>query len=219
MIERMTLGGTPYIGIIAYASDKLTVVRTGLPDSNIEIVGNVMKTDVLPLTMARTDLVGIFLAGNSNGVVVPYSIEPNEHEALSSYSEVLVLDTKFTAMGNLMVANDHGCVIGPELSPFAEELSSFLGVEVHEGIISGHKNVGSVAKVTNKGCLVHPETTPDKQEWLSEVLKVPVRLSTANRGVGYLGGCMIANSYGVVVGDISTGPELGRIDDVFMEGE
>jgi translation initiation factor 6 (eIF-6) len=28
---------------------------------------------------------------------------------------------------------------------------------------------------------------------------------------------MMANSKGVVVGDISTGPELGRIDDVLME--
>jgi len=67
------------------------------------------------------------------------------------------------------------------------------------------------------GCLVHPGTTQDKMEWLEEILKVSVDHSTANKGVGYLGGCMIANSKGVVVGDFSTGPELGRIDDVLME--
>jgi translation initiation factor 6 len=129
----------------------------------------------------------------------------------------MTLDTKFTALGNLVLCNDKGCVISPALSDLKEDIGSFLGVDVEEGIIGDFKNVGSVAVATNKGCLVHPDASEEKMEWLSEILKVPVDHSTANKGVGYIGGCMVANSKGVVVGDFSTGPELGRIDDILME--
>jgi translation initiation factor 6 len=219
MIERMSLGGTPFIGIVAFATENATIVRTGIPENKIETIASVLGTPVVSSSVARTDLAGIFLAGNSNGIVVPYVLEEFELENLTSALdvEILTINTKYTALGNLILANDHGCVISPELAGHKEQISSFLDVDVEEGIIAGFKNVGSVAVATNKGCLVHPETTPDKMEWLRDVLGVPVNHSTANRGVGYIGGCMIANSKGVVVGDLSTGPELGRIDDMLME--
>nr|HOP08914.1 translation initiation factor IF-6 [Candidatus Methanofastidiosa archaeon] len=173
----------------------------------------------LQTSIARTDLVGIFLAGNSKGILMPSIVEDHELQAIEeSFScNLMTLDTKFTALGNLVLCNDKGCVISPALSDLKDDIESFLGVEVQEGIIGGYKNVGSVAVATNKGCLVHPDTTPEKMEWLSEMLKVPVDHTTANKGVGYIGGCMVANSKGVVVGDFSTGPELGRIDDILME--
>ncbi|MCC7569128.1 MAG: translation initiation factor IF-6 [Candidatus Methanofastidiosa archaeon] len=219
MIERMSLGGTPFIGIVAFSTEHATVVRTGIPEGKMETISSVMGSTTIASTVARTDLAGIFLAGNSNGILIPNILEDFEEEALRAAFDIDVhtVNTKYTALGNLVLANDRGCVISPELAGHKEEISSVLGVEVQEGIIAGFKNVGSVAVATNKGCLVHPETSPEKMEWLREVLKVPVNHSTANRGVGYLGGCMIANSKGVVVGDISTGPELGRIDDMLME--
>ncbi|MHC1609928.1 MAG: translation initiation factor IF-6 [Candidatus Methanofastidiosia archaeon] len=219
MIEKMSLGGTPFIGIVAFSTEKVTITRTDLSKTKVEKVASVMGTKVLQTSIARTDLIGIFLAGNSKGILVPNIIEKHEYDAMESIlpCEIMEIPTKFTALGNLVLANDKGCVISPELSRFKEDISSFLGVDVEEGILAGFKNVGSVAVATNKGCLVHPGTTQDKMEWLEEILKVSVDHSTANKGVGYLGGCMIANSKGVVVGDFSTGPELGRIDDVLME--
>ena len=78
MIERMTLGGTPYVGIVAYANDTLAVVRTGLSESNIARIAKALETNVVSTSIARTDLVGIFLAGNSKGIIAPDAIE--EHE-------------------------------------------------------------------------------------------------------------------------------------------
>lgn len=219
MIEKMSLGGTPFIGIVSFTTEDFTIARTDVKEDKIDKISSVLGTKVLQTTIARTDLVGIFLAGNKNGILVPNLIEERELDAIEdAFScNVMSLDTKFTALGNLILANDKGCVISPFLSSMKEDISSFLGVEVEEGIIGGYKNVGSVAVATNKGCLVHPDASPEKIEWLKDVLKVPVDHSTANKGVGYIGGCMAANSKGVIVGDFSTGPELGRIDDVLME--
>jgi len=219
MIEKMSLGGTPFIGIVSFTTEDFTIARTDVKEDKIDTISSVLGTKVLQTTIARTDLVGIFLAGNKNGILVPTLIEERELDAIDdAFScNVMSLDTKFTALGNLILTNDKGCVISPVLSPLKEDISSFLGVEVEEGIIGGYKNVGSVAVATNKGCLVHPDASPEKIEWLKDILKVPVDHSTANKGVGYIGGCMAANSKGVVVGDFSTGPELGRIDDVLME--
>ncbi|HPR42005.1 MAG TPA: translation initiation factor IF-6 [Candidatus Methanofastidiosa archaeon] len=219
MIEKMSLGGTPFIGIVAFSTEDFTITRTDVGEERIKTIGDVMGTKVLQTSIARTDLVGIFLAGNSKGILMPSIVEDHELQAIEeSFScNLMTLDTKFTALGNLVLCNDKGCVISPALSDLKDDIESFLGVEVQEGIIGGYKNVGSVAVATNKGCLVHPDTTPEKMEWLSEMLKVPVDHTTANKGVGYIGGCMVANSKGVVVGDFSTGPELGRIDDILME--
>lgn len=219
MIERMSLGGTPFIGIVSFTTESVTITRTGLTDANVERISEVLGTPVIQCSIARTDLTGIFLAGNSHGILVPYILEDHEREALEERCPCpfLELPSKFTALGNMVLANDNGCVISPELAHYKDEISSFLDVPVEEGIVAGFKNVGSVAVATNKGCLVHPETSSQKMAWLKDVLGVPVDHSTANRGVRYIGGCMIANSRGVVVGGISTGPELGRIDDVLME--
>jgi translation initiation factor 6 len=217
MIERMSLGGTPFIGIVAFSTEHATVVRTGIPEGKMETISSVMGSTTIASTVARTDLAGIFLAGNSNGILIPHILEDFEEEALRAAFDIDVhtVNTKYTAW-EICPCQRPGCVISPELAGHKEGFLCLGG----RGAGRHHrrfKNVGSVAVATNKGCLVHPETSPEKMEWLREVLKVPVNHSTANRGVGYLGGCMIANSKGVVVGDISTGPELGRIDDMLME--
>ncbi|MHC1604572.1 MAG: translation initiation factor IF-6 [Candidatus Methanofastidiosia archaeon] len=219
MIERMNLGGTPFVGIVSFTTEDITITRTGLSENKIRKISATLGTKVLQCSAARTDLVGIFLAGNSKGVLIPYILEEHEREVIESKlaCETMVVPTKFTALGNMLLVNDKGGIINPELGYLREEIESFLEVEIEEGIIAGFKNVGSVAVANNKGCLVHQQTSEEKMEWIKDVLKVPVSHSTANRGVGFLGGCMIANSRGVVVGESSTGPELGRIDDILME--
>jgi translation initiation factor 6 len=116
-------------------------------------------------------------------------------------------------MGNMVLANDKGALASPNLSADAiETISKTLGVPTEQGTIAGINNVGAAGVATNKGALLHPDATAEEAEAAEEILGVPVDVGTGCGGVKYVGVCMIANSYGAIVGETTTGPELGRIE-------
>jgi translation initiation factor 6 len=48
----------------------------------------------------------------------------------------------------------------------------------------------------------------EERKVLSDVLKVPVDVGTVNCGVPYVATGLLGNSYGAVVGLLTTGPEM-----------
>ena len=46
-----------------------------------------------------------------------------------------------------------------------------------------------------------------------DLLKVPVRNTTANYGTAQIGACLIANTRGAVIGSKTTPIEMGRIEE------
>ena len=119
------------------------------------------------------------------------------------------MDTKKTAFGNLVLANDKGAVVDPRLDKeVVDKISDALGVEVVKGDIAGLPYVGSLATASNKGVMAHPELKEEERKVLNDVLKVPVDVGTVNCGVPYVATGLIANSYGAVAGYLTTGPEM-----------
>ena len=75
------------------------------------------------------------------------------------------------------------------------------------------------AVVTNKGLLCHPKTTDDEINHLKKVFKVDVMIGTINHGVPAIGSGLIANTKGAVVGSLTTGIEMGRIEEALKYNE
>ncbi len=94
-----------------------------------------------------------------------------------------------------------------------KQIEETLGVEVMQGTIAGLKTVGTAAVITNNGGICHPKIKEDEREFIKSLLKVDVELGTANYGAPMVGACIVANSKGAVTGNVTTGIELGRIED------
>ena len=160
------------------------------------------------------------MAGNNKGIILPYLVKDEELEILrKSIGDELnigVLPSKKTAVGNIILANDKAALVHPELDKktlkFIEDV---LDVPVEQGTIAGISTVGSVAVVTNKGMLVHPETSAEELKFLEELFKVRVDVGTVNFGVSFIKTGIVVNSYGALVGERTTGPEIMRIEQVF----
>ena len=75
------------------------------------------------------------------------------------------------------------------------------------------------AIVTNKGCLCHPKITSDEKRALESIFKVEAMIGTVNHGVPLIGSGIIANTKGAVIGNLTTGIEMGRIEEAlgFLE--
>jgi len=148
-----------------------------------------------------------------------------EIQALKSNSDlnIALMETKKTAYGNLILANDHGAVVDPRLKKKdVKQIEDTLDVETVPGEIAGMPYVGSLATATNKGVLTHPLLKEEEQKLLKDVLKVQVDVGTINCGIPYVASGLLGNKYGAVVGQLTTGPELfiiGQALDVVRENE
>jgi translation initiation factor 6 len=68
---------------------------------------------------------------------------------------------------------------------------------------------------TNNGAAAHPNISDDEVKIISEILHVNVEPITINGGIPYLSSGIIANSKSVVVGNMTSGPELIMLSRAF----
>jgi translation initiation factor 6 len=214
MISKMDFEGIPFIGVYGFCTDSLTVIRPNL-GKKCATVQDVLQTPVLETTVGKSYLLGVFVAGNSKCVVVPYFVEEKEKTSMREHVTVAVYPKKYTALGNLVLANDKGCIISPVLD--RKFFQDVLDTEVVKAKLGEFPTVGAVAVVTNRAGVLHPSLSEEDVEFVEEVLHISCDMGTANRGVGYIRLCLLANSHGAIAGRQTTGPELVRIEDI-LEG-
>ena len=203
--------GNASIGVYAVVNDRVAVVPPQVPEGKQRKFGEWLNVEVVATTVGKSVITGALACCNSNGVVLPAFVHDDEVEAFKSVSDlnVAVMDTRKTAYGNLVLANDKGAVVDPRLErDVVDKISDTLGVEAVSASIAGLPYVGSLAVATNKGVLAHPLLKEEEQRVLGDVLKVPVDVGTVNGGVPYVGTGLLGNSYGAVAGLLTTGPEM-----------
>ena len=150
--------------------------------------------------------------GNSNGIVLSNMVLDEEFEAIKKKVgdvNVDVIEGRYTAVGNLVLANDKAALASSILPRKAvKKIQDILGVEVVTGRIAKRSYVGSLAVITNSGGVVFAEISEEEEKKLSELFKVDVIPGTVNDGVGFVRSGIIANSKGAIIGSMTTGPEL-----------
>jgi translation initiation factor 6 len=124
---------------------------------------------------------------------------------------------KFTAVGNMMTANDHGIAMSPLVAPAeAQSLAKAFHTKVEPISVAGLDTTGACVVATNKGFLTNPNASEEEVNNLEAVFKVKGELGSLNYGNPFIKGCVLANSHGAIVGSTSTPFELGRLDDALF---
>ncbi|MGZ7108391.1 MAG: translation initiation factor IF-6 [Methanobacterium sp.] len=222
MIRRTNLNGNPNLGVAICSTEKIAIVPTSLREAQEQLISDTLGVTTIRTPISGSNLAGALAVGNSNGLLVSPYAQDSEMKTIKEFDlEVERIQDKFTAVGNIVLANDFGAIANPLLSDESlEVISDILDVEVERGSIANFKITGSVAIATNKGVLAHPSATREELEFIEDVLKTPADIGTVNRGIKLVGACAVANSNGVIVGLDSTGPELARIEEAlgFLEG-
>ncbi len=210
----MSIRNIDNLGVYCFSNNNYTLISSDAPDKVVQTITSALETKVVRTTIAGTTLIGTMVAGNNNGLLVPYTIEEHELALLKEiFSNVEILPTKMTALGNIILVNDYGALVHPKLgSKSIEIIEKTLGVKVTKMAIAGVPTVGVMGVVNNKGMLVHPNASDDEIKLLKEIFGVSIERGTVNRGNGYVRLGIIANSRGAVVGSSTTGFELAVIE-------
>ncbi len=220
-----SLFGSASIGVYSLVTDNMAIVPSQVYETKARKIEEWLRVKVIRTTIGASVLVGALARANSNGIVLPHFMREEENQAIKSNSDIniAVMETKKTAYGNLILANDYGAVVDPRLKERdVKKIEDVLGVEVVPGEIAGLPYVGSLATATNKGVLTHPLVKEEEQILLKDVLKVHVDVGTVNCGIPYVATGLVGNRHGAVAGYITTGPELfmiGQALDVVREDE
>jgi translation initiation factor 6 len=134
----------------------------------------------------------------------------------SSKLNVERVESKFTAIGNLIATNDNGAIVSPLFKGETDrQVQDVLGVPTNSMTVGGFVQTGSMIVATNGGAGVHPKATEDEVKEISEILQVPAEPVTVNGGVPFLSSGIIANMKSVVVGNLTSGPELIMLSRIF----
>lgn len=215
-IMQANFRGDPTLGMFGFATDKYCILGHGL--TNLKRVSETLCVPIHECSVMGTDLAGLFTTGNSFGIVVPSILEKTEIMEIEKASKVLVLKTDFTALGNMILINDSGCLISKLIKNQKYDIEKFFGIpceiaKTRIGII------GSAALATNRGCVVHPNMEPECIEQIIRILGLQCSFGTANFGSPYSGACVIANSKGIIVSEESTGIEVSGIEEILFGNE
>lgn len=206
------INGDPNIGLYGFATDSYCFV--GASGKIKEKIGRVLKVRAFSCPAMNTDFVGLFMAGNSHGIIAPKILEEYELDRIKKmFRNVLMLDSDFSAIGNLVLMNDHGIIISPLIGKHKTKIEKFFSLRCAVSGIAGTSVVGSAAVATNKGCLAHPKIKEREIGLIEDVLRVKVEIGTVNFGSSFVKSGIIANSQGFIASTASSGPELGRINE------
>jgi len=215
MLELLDFFENPNLGVFCRTNENVTFIRQGLSKKIKKIIENALKTKIVELSIADANIIGSLLTINSYGAVVTDFADENAIKIIRKQGfEVCIISDKLNATGNDILVNDNGALVHPDLDKKSiKEIEKTFNVPVHKGTIASLKTVGMAAVVTNKGLLCHPKVTDEEKNSLKKIFDVNVMIGTINHGSPVIGSGLVANSNGAIIGNTTTGIEMGRIEE------
>ncbi len=202
---------SPNIGVFMKGNDKFLLLPKGLAQTKSDKLCKSLQVTPVPASISESRLIGALSSMNGNGILVSRLAEDYEISEIKAATGMNVarLESKFTAVGNLVVANDKCALVSPVLDGRAvSQVRDVLGTEVEKTPIGEYYQVGSLVVATNNGAAVYPGLDEREVERLGGLLGVDAYPTSVNSGVPYVASGIIANSKNAVVGSQTTGPEL-----------
>jgi len=215
MLQLLDFNENPNLGVFCRANDNVAFVRKGLLKKVKKKISSVLEVNLVELNIADATIIGSLLAFNSKGVIVTDFIDDKAFKIIAEQGlDVYIIDDKLNAAGNDILVNDNGALVHPDLKDKSlKRIEETLDVPVYQGTIGSLKTVGMSAVVTNKGLLCHPKVTDEEKRVLEKVFQVNVMIGTVNHGSPVIGSGLVANTNGAIIGNLTTGIEMGRIEE------
>jgi len=215
MLELLDFFENPNLGVFCRTNENVTFMRQGLPKKIKKKIKTVLDSKIVELSIADANIVGSLLSINSNGAVVTDFADENAIKIIKAEGlDVCVICDKLNATGNDILVNDNGALVHPSLEKNSvKEIEETFNVPVYKGTIADLNTVGMAAVVTNKGLLCHPKVSDKEKRELEKVFDVEVMIGTVNHGSPIIGSGLVANTKGAIIGNATTGIEMGRIEE------
>ena len=162
-IKTASLHGSPYIGIFCSVTDDVALVPHHTPHTEQKKIGEALEVNVIPCTVAESQLIGVMAKGLGKKIAVAYTTTDEEIRALEKHGLEIYRVHEMTAIGNLVCVQENGGIASPMI-PHEEvaRLQDFWNVKFHRKIVAQSEIAGSCIVATGRGFLSHPKTDPEE---------------------------------------------------------
>jgi translation initiation factor 6 len=211
VIHKYDVYRSPNVGLFVRTNNDTLLLPFGFAETKAKKLKEYLDVEkIIHVSIAGTRLMGPMTVMNNNGILLPSTVSDDEIRILKQTGlNVDRLKSKFTAIGNLISANDKGAVVSNLFKGEADQnIKDILGVPIQTFSIGGYVQVGSMIVATNAGAIVHPIANDWEISRISEILQVEAEPATVNGGSPFLSSGILANFSSVIVGNLTTGPEL-----------
>ncbi len=214
--SRMQVYRNPNIGVYIYANNKVALVPPGVSRGVVKTIEDTLDVECIETTIAGSRINGVFVAGNDKILFIPPIARDEEIQSLKDQIgdtlEITVLETKNTALGNLIVINNKAAIVSPSLEETTvQKIKEKTGLPIIKKSFLGIPTVGSMMVVNDHTGLAHPLIPENELEEAGRELGIEIGPATVNEGVGFVKTGVLLNNNGVIVGEDTTGPEIMNI--------
>ncbi|NQZ84507.1 MAG: hypothetical protein HRU03_02215 [Nanoarchaeales archaeon] len=212
-VNLMEFDSNPNIGLYMFANDKFAIIGIDANKEKMKAIENVLNVPVYKVSVLSTELVGIFVAGNDDFLVVPamYEDEMKEFEKICKKHDVklLVKDFKLNTLGNNLCFGNKTILINHEYpKSFGVELAKETGYKVIELKVPEYHNAGAIATFKNGKYYMSQEVgEKDVKDIVDEIGGI----GTINAGSNFVSSGIVGNSNGVLIGSMSTTVEIQNV--------
>lgn len=221
-VDTLTLKGENNIGLLIYANDKFALVPKSTEEKDIAKIKDILKVPCYKVSIAGTPLIGVFLAGTNNKILVPEIIFTKELDELKKIgkehdTEFIVFETELTCLGNNILISNNKALINPDYPENEiKKLEKLLGLKVTPTMIADVEIVGAAVVINHnkKRALVHREALTKDLKLIEKTFSVKAETGSVNMGSPYIKSGIVCNKNGFLMGTESGGPEITNADEV-----
>jgi len=221
-VESMNIRGEVNIGLMVYANDKFALIPKSIDETEVSTITEILKVPCYKVSIAGTPLIGVFLNGTEDKILVPEIIFDKELKELEIIGkkhgvEFLKFESELTCFGNNMLIANGKAIINPDYKKNElTKLKELLNIDVQTGMIADIEIVGA-AVVINKDknkALIHREASNEDIEFIEKTFDVKADTGSVNMGSPYIKSGVVCNKNGFIIGSESGGPEITNADEI-----
>lgn len=224
-ILKTEFNNNPNVGFYGIATDTFCLLGKSVPNKYFKKIEEVLDVPVFKVTIYNTSLIGIFAIANSKTLVLPSVINDRELKEIKKCLDplgikIIILNSKETALGNNIIINDKFGIVSTEMPKSVLNTLEEAGLKVSQMNLAKNTVPGSSGVLTNKGAIFHSDLSDKEIQKIEKLLGFEIGIGSVNMGTPWVRSGIIANSNGFVVGKLSSGFEIARIDESlgFIEG-
>ncbi len=219
-VESIDIKGDVNLGLMIYANDKFALIPKTIDEKTIKIIKDILKVPCYNVSIAGTPLVGVFLNGTSDKILVPEIVFDKELEELHKIGkehgvEFLKFESELTCLGNNMLISNEQALLNPDYTEEeVKKVEKLLGVKAQTTMIAEIEIVGAAVIINQdkKKALVHREASNEDIKLIEKTFGVEVETGSVNMGSPYIKSGIVCNKNGFLIGLESGGPEITNAD-------
>ena len=131
-IFRYDLYKSPNVGIFAKSNDSIVLLPYGYAETKSKKLIDYLQVEPVFVSIAGNRLIGPMVVLNNKGMILPSLASDDEITYLKQMTGLNIgrLESKHTAVGNLISANDYGAIVSPLFKgEFDKQIEDILGTK------------------------------------------------------------------------------------------